>query len=110
MPEELNRACHVLRIELIHFIEWFLWIAIVIAALGALAELVTKLAPLFNKSTYPPARAAVPVDPVKLIDSIKNLIDALTRAPAWIALFLAALALLWVTQGYMPSFCPIAAH
>jgi hypothetical protein len=41
--------------------------------------------------------AAVPeVDPVKLLEALKGVLEALKGLPAWVAIFLAGLALLWM--------------
>jgi hypothetical protein len=101
----LTETCIGLKGQLIFFIEAFLWIALVVALLTALADLAVKLAPLFKQQGFPPARTAVPVDPIKFIDALKGLIDALTKAPAWIAMFLAAMGLLWISQYQLPKHC-----
>ena len=105
MTERIATRCGELKLDIFFFIEAFLWIALVAALIGTVAEIVLKIAPLFGKARdYPPAaRTAAPVDPVKFLDALKGLIDALTKAPAWVAIFLAALALLWAAKNFMPG-------
>jgi hypothetical protein len=51
------------------------------------------------------ANAALPpVDPIKLIEALKALLETLKGLPAWIAIFLAGLALLWMA-GQTPDIC-----
>lgn len=101
-------ACEGLKTQLISLIETFLWIALVIAVLTALADLAVKLAPLFSRERgFAAPRTAAPVDPVKFLDALKGLIDVLTKAPIWIAMVLTALALLWATHELMPAYCPL---
>jgi len=42
---------------------------------------------------------------VKAIDALKALLEALTNAPTWIAIFVLAMALWLVAQGAKPAFC-----
>jgi hypothetical protein len=44
------------------------------------------------------------VDPVKLLEALKAVLDALKGLPSWIAIFLAGLALLWMA-GQRPKNC-----
>jgi hypothetical protein len=44
------------------------------------------------------------VDPVKLLEALKALLETLKGLPAWIAIFLAGLALLWIA-GQKPEIC-----
>jgi hypothetical protein len=44
------------------------------------------------------------VDPVKLLEALKAILDALKGLPSWIAIFLAGLALLWMV-GQEPKAC-----
>ncbi|HYD12431.1 MAG TPA: hypothetical protein VEC11_06260 [Allosphingosinicella sp.] len=107
----LAEKCEGLKIHLIGFIETFLWVAIILAVATALADLVIRLAPLFRKeSSYTASRAPVPVDPVKFIEALKGLVDALAKAPAWLALFFAAIVLLWASRDLMPSYCSAAGN
>lgn len=48
--------------------------------------------------------AAAAVDPVELLEALKGLLEALKGLPAWIAIFLAGLALLWIA-GEKPEAC-----
>lgn len=43
--------------------------------------------------------AAPDVDPVKFLEALKALLEILKGLPAWIALFLAGIALLWFAGG-----------
>lgn len=105
MPQSIASACTGLKLDLIFFIEAFLWIAFIIALLGALADIISKVIALFKRQTPVNAQESIDADPVKFIDALKGLIDTLARAPAWMAMFLAAMALLWATSAAMPEYC-----
>ena len=50
--------------------------------------------------------AIVPaVDPIKLLDALKGLLDTLKALPAWIAIFLAGVLLLWVAGRLASDGC-----
>ena len=44
-------------------------------------------------------------DPAKFIDSLKALIEALAKAPAWFAMFLGAALLLWIAKDLAERAC-----
>jgi hypothetical protein len=44
-------------------------------------------------------------DPGKLADALKGLIEALAKAPAWIALFIGGILLLWMAGFYAGAIC-----
>ncbi|HEX8365021.1 MAG TPA: hypothetical protein VF603_07040 [Allosphingosinicella sp.] len=44
-------------------------------------------------------------DPVKFLDALKGLVDALAKAPAWFAMFLGGALLLWVASGLAEKLC-----
>ncbi|MEA3064234.1 MAG: hypothetical protein QOJ27_669 [Sphingomonadales bacterium] len=50
------------------------------------------------------AMAESAVDPVKLLEALKALLETLKGLPAWVAIFLAGLALLWIA-GEKPKAC-----
>jgi hypothetical protein len=82
---------------------WFLAAAIAIGVAGAVMALVEKLAALWAPDGGGGAHKAVPVN--TLLDSIGKLIEALTKAPVWIAMFAAGLALLWVSADAVSTAC-----
>ena len=84
----------------------FLWASLVLAISGVVVEIIVKLAPIFSSSSYPaPRTGPTPPDPVKLLDALKNLIDAIAKAPTWFAMFLAGLGLLWVLTQVSTTIC-----
>ena len=42
----------------------------------------------------------------KFLDSLKGVLEALANLPAWVAIFLAGLALLWIAQEYAGKCAP----
>jgi hypothetical protein len=86
---------------------------IALALILALVETVITLWAKIEAARQGPASAATPaakglaaanVDPVKLIEALKNLLESLKALPAWIAIFLAGLALWWIA-GQQPEAC-----
>ena len=47
-------------------------------------------------------------DPVKLLDALKGVLQALAALPAWVAIYLAGLALLWIALE-APKKCDVPA-
>ena len=90
---------------LIDLAKAFLWLSLIMAFLAALTDIVVKIAPLFPRGAYPPVRGPAATDPVKFIDALKALVEALTKAPAWIAMFLAGVALLWIANQAYTGIC-----
>ncbi|HEY5710653.1 MAG TPA: hypothetical protein VIT38_02060 [Allosphingosinicella sp.] len=84
---------------------------LIIALIVALVETVVVLLPKIRAAFEAPAAAKVltesvvpAVDPVKLLEALKGVLEALKGLPAWIAIFLAGLALLWMA-GQKPEIC-----
>ena len=44
-------------------------------------------------------------DPAKFMDSLKALIEALAKAPAWFAMFLGGALLLWIAKDFAEGAC-----
>ncbi|HET9638677.1 MAG TPA: hypothetical protein VFP12_05685 [Allosphingosinicella sp.] len=83
----------------------FLVLALLVALVETALALWTKLqavrkAPAVAERSL----AESAVDPVKLLDALKGVLEALKGLPAWIAIFLAGLALLWIA-GQEPKAC-----
>jgi len=79
-------------------------VALVETAIGLWAKLqAARKAPDAVKAAE--GQEALAVDPVKLLEALKAVLEALKGLPAWIAIFLAGLALLWMT-GQKPELCP----
>lgn len=74
-----------------------LWIALVLGALYVLASVIGA----FRK----PPRVDGREDGGGVIDAVTGLVAALAKAPAWFALFIAGLALLWVASSQIPAIC-----
>jgi hypothetical protein len=49
------------------------------------------------------------VDPVRLLDALKGLLETLKGLPAWVAIFLAGLVLLWMAMQ-RPEMCNSQPH
>jgi hypothetical protein len=73
--------------------------------------ILTALVALWNAVNAPTKinNGLVP-DPVKALDSLKALITALVDAPAWFAMFLAGVALIWLATSIVPGICDASAH
>jgi hypothetical protein len=90
----------------------FLILAIVVAVLETGLALWVKLhaarkGPVVADSAL---ESIVPaVDPVKLLDALKGLLQTLKALPAWIAIFLAGVLLFWVAGRLASDGCaPVA--
>lgn len=89
---------------------WFLIIALVVAVVETLIALWAKFESARNSDAA--ARrvttAAANADPAawaKLLEALKGVLETLKGLPAWIAIFLAGLALLWIAAK-RPETCP----
>jgi hypothetical protein len=86
----------------------FAGVFLLIAALAAFIEtgllIVAKTRALQQQPTKPLAGEASMGDLAKVLEALKNLLLALKDLPAWIAIFLAALALVW-TATSAPGLC-----
>jgi hypothetical protein len=92
--------------------KWFLALALLVAVIETALLLAAKLKALLEKPpASDPTRAKTftdaGIDPVKLIDAVKGLLETLKGLPAWVALFLAGLALLWVAAVESQTCKPI---
>jgi len=87
--------------------EILLGAALLLALVGAVMALIVR--GKGEPSTQENAPDASQVAPI--IDALKGLIEALGKAPAWFALFLAGLFLFWMaTQAYADLCRPTAAN
>lgn len=107
IPPEVTAWCT-------NYAEFALWLAkgfLLLAFAVAIAETALALWAKWKAAQQGPvvvetaAAAALPaVDPVKLLEALKALLETLKGLPAWIAIFLAGLALLWMA-GQKPELC-----
>jgi len=83
--------------ELVFWAECFIklawWAALIVLFAVGVAAIVK-----FVKDWQDPAKKLVDGAGSTLLDSLKGLIDSLKTAPAWFAIFLAGLALLWAAD------------
>ena len=88
----------------------FLWLALIAALAETSVTILAKLASLSARPRSDPADAGNegmignPEDWAKLVDAFKGLLEGLTKLPAWVAIFLAGMALLWLVGEY-PQLC-----
>ena len=84
--------------------ELFLWVSLAFA----IAETALTLLVKWMAARHPPPHPAkIQADPdawTKFLDALTKLLLALKDLPAWIAIFLAGLALLWI-GGHQPPVC-----
>jgi hypothetical protein len=84
----------------------FLILALIVALVETAISLWAKLqaarkAPVVADTA---ATEELPGDAVKVLEALKAVLEALKGLPAWIAIFLAGLALLWMA-GQKPELC-----
>lgn len=79
----------------------FVLIALLLAAVGAVMALRKEA----NSSIADRKGITDNVDPVKFIDALKGLVDALAKAPAWFAMFLGGALLLWMAGKLAEDAC-----
>jgi len=85
--------------------EAFLVLALAVAVVETALALWAKLVVLRQgPATARVAAKAAAVDPIKLVDALKGLLETLKGMPAWVTIFLAGLALLWMA-GQTPEIC-----
>lgn len=90
-----------------HFLSITSWIIIGAGVLGAVMALVeiyvkwqlAKIAPA------PPAEGDEAGGGTPVLEALKGLVEAMAKAPSWIALFIAGIALLWITSSFVPGIC-----
>ena len=87
-----------------------LWLAIgflvVALLLGIASSIIALMAARAQRGGGPgPDRVDVLPDPGKLVDALKGLIDALAKAPAWIAIFVGGILLLWMAGSFAGAVC-----
>jgi hypothetical protein len=86
----------------------FLWLSLVVAILETVLTLLSKLHAYLHPppvSDKPPERAAFDLDAwAKFVEALGKLLATLKDLPAWIAIFLAGLALLW-TSATVAHLC-----
>lgn len=83
---------------------WFLVGALLAAAVETGVALWSKLVAARSAPRADPSRATDADSVAKLLEALKGLLEALTKLPAWVAIFLAGLALLWMA-GQRPEIC-----
>ena len=78
----------------------FLWVALITAAIETAMTLWIKWETWKKPPSLKSDRViANPGDWAKLLEALTKLLQALKDLPAWVAIFLAALALLWSTTS-----------
>lgn len=91
--------------------KWFLWLSLAAAVFSQLVlwfatireALAGKQGATINESV--PASAGID----KILEAAKGLVEALTKAPTWLAMFLCGLALVWLSLSQLDGRCAPAA-
>lgn len=83
------------------FLNLAYWTLVAAAVLGALYVVAAVIA-AFRR---PPPAALDREGGGGVIEAVTGLIETLTKAPAWFALFVAGLALVWVASSQIPAIC-----
>ena len=100
--DQLSRLCSKEFSTLIWFGNAFLWIALISAVAVTLLTIIERLVALQKA----PAETEAGGGGVStLLDSVKGLVTALGQAPAWFAIFLAAILLLWAAPNFFGAKC-----
>jgi hypothetical protein len=81
-----------------------LWAAIVAAIIITALTIVERLASLWKRRTSP-SEAGGSVVEGSFLDSLKGVIGALAAAPAWFAILVAGVLLLWCAGKFTPAEC-----
>lgn len=79
---------------------WFLLAALIVGTLSALAAVVRMFLPAEEEGESGGSILGTSVA------ALTALIDSLAKAPTWIAMLGAALALMWMSGHSQPRFCP----
>lgn len=88
----------------------FLWLAFAVAVVESFVTILAKLASLSARpkpAEDDAGHAGMVANPeawAKLVDAFRGLLEGLTKLPAWVAIFLAGMALLWLVGEY-PQLC-----
>jgi hypothetical protein len=94
-------------------LDWIFWLAVAFLAasllLGALSAIKALMAkPLEPADPNQPRSRALDGQPIgPILEALKGLIDALGKAPAWFALFLAGLFLFWLAAEAYSDACKV---
>lgn len=91
--------------------KWFLWLSLAAAVFSQLVlwfaaireALAGKQGAHINESV--PASAGID----KILEAAKGLVESLTKAPTWLAMFLCGLALVWLSLSQLDGRCAAAA-
>ncbi|HEV2746272.1 MAG TPA: hypothetical protein VGW34_03115 [Allosphingosinicella sp.] len=108
VPPEILAWCWKYGDFALNLAQLFLYLALVMALIETGLLLAAKLRALLAKPAPPTSDSqtkSAPLDPVKLIEAVRALLETLKGLPAWVAIFLAGLALLWIA-GEQPDACP----
>ena len=102
MQEEIMELCRA-RVELLDsFGFWFLMVSILMAvAYGSIAAFRMWRQPLPTATGEAGGLAATPA----AVEAVGKLVEALTKAPAWIGLFIGGFALLWLASSISDGMC-----
>lgn len=91
------------------WVEHFIHLSFIVIVAAVVAGAVHVALDLWSKwklLRHPATREAIDATaPGDILGPLKDLIEALAKAPSWFALFIAGLALVWVAGSQIPQIC-----
>ena len=105
LPPSASDACKDLVTFGLHWGGRFIIASFVFAVLGTLLSIIVGAVKAWKGPTDPAKPRSDDTGWTKFLDALKGVLEALAALPAWIAIYLAGIALLWIA-GHPASICP----
>lgn len=99
--------CERYPILMLEYGRWFLLAALIIGTAAAAAAVYISLRPPSPAPAQPQGGEAGGAAALQsVVDALKGLIEAFSKAPTWLAMFGGGILLLWMAGTVSPEFCP----